>query len=105
MHSCSSLHRAYRASPHNLLPAWRPLLSFIMTNQPFKVSAWQTVVEDNGVDPRRRYADCCDFLNLARFGANRLDMRLVLQQIQIRQLWKQQLRKQRQNLHECRQCR
>jgi NADPH:quinone reductase-like Zn-dependent oxidoreductase len=34
-----------------------------------------------------------DFLNLARFGANRLDMRLVLQQIQIRQLWKQQLRK------------
>ena len=34
-----------------------------------------------------------------------LDMRLVLQQIQIRQLWKQQLRKQRQNLHECRQCR
>ena len=31
-----------------------------------------------------------------------LDMRLVLQQIQIRQLWKQQLRKQRQSLHECR---
>jgi hypothetical protein len=28
---------------HNLLSAWRPWLSFTMTNQPFKASAWLTV--------------------------------------------------------------
>src|SRR5215471_16481631 len=49
------------------------------------------IIATSGQQP---HAATADFLGL--------DMRLVLQQIQIRQLWKQQLRKQRQNLHECR---